>query len=263
MNPQDKIDYLEDGISEVDLAASPDLDPALKTVNAARISYRSKKEAFDPRDAKLAQFLWEHEHTSPYRHSYFTFHVKLPIFVARQLMKYQVGSGFRSYEVDGNEVSLETFDHMYDLDKGCSWNEVSGRYTQTSTQFYLPTELRSNTGHGSKQSSGKYYNPLSEHDIRFNPEKDTIDAMVEHCKLSLTYYNNLIQNGVAREIARTILPQNMYTEVYWTVSLQSIIWFLHQRLTPDSQFEIRMLAEGIYKLMKPCLDQLGLEKEKL
>ncbi len=70
-------------------------DSALKTVNAARCSYDNEKEEFDDKDKKLTKFLWTHEHTSPFRHSYYTFQVKLPIFVARQLMKYQVGSGFR------------------------------------------------------------------------------------------------------------------------------------------------------------------------
>ena len=76
-------------------------------------------------------------------------------------------------------------------------------------------------------------------------------------------YKDLIHQGVAKEIARMILPQNIYSEAYWTVSLQSVIHFLHQRLKPDAQLEIRLLAEGIYELIKEDLDKLGLTKENL
>jgi thymidylate synthase (FAD) len=80
---------------------------------------------------------------------------------------------------------------------------------------------------------------------------------------AMSLYRTLIKNGVAKEIARMILPQNIYTESYWTCSLQAIIWFLHQRLKPDAQYEIRQLAEGIYQLLKDDLAKLGLNKEDL
>jgi len=76
-------------------------------------------------------------------------------------------------------------------------------------------------------------------------------------------YQRMVDNGVAKEQARGILPQAMYTKAYWTVSLQSIMWFLHQRLKPDAQWEIRMLAEGIFDLMQSELDQFGICKEDL
>jgi thymidylate synthase (FAD) len=238
-------------------------DPALKVANSARISYNKAKESFDESDKKLTSFLWKEEHTSPYRHSYFTFHIKLPLFVARQLMKYQVGSGFRTYEVEGKEVSLEVFDHFYDTDKGCSWNEISGRYTQTSEDFYIPNELRSNPPHGNKQSSSEYVNPLSSHDINFIGEQETLWAMELACDEALKLYRRLIRNGVAKEIARMILPQNIFTECYWTVSLQGAIHFLRQRCRPESQAEIRMLAEGIFTLLEPTLTKVGITKENI
>ena len=80
---------------------------------------------------------------------------------------------------------------------------------------------------------------------------------------SVSIYKTLVKNGVAKEIARMILPQNMYTKVCWTISLQSVIWFLHQRLKPDAQYEIRALAEGIYTLISDDLTRLGLDKETL
>lgn len=258
-----KIDYLQDGISLVALIDSMQSDSALKVVNSARISYNKTKTEFDEKDSKLTSFLWNHEHTSPFRHSYFTFHIKLPLFVARQLTKYQVGSGFRSYEVDGEEVSLEVFDHFYDTDKGCSWNEISGRYTQTSEEYYVPKELRSNPGHGNKQSSGEYVNPLHYSEPEWACTEELMCMIEGVATHALNIYDILIKNGVAKEIARMALPQNIYTEAYWTVSLQAIIHFLHQRLKPDAQYEIRMLAEGIYTLMQPTLDKLGIKKEDL
>lgn len=248
------------------------VDSPLKTVNAGRISYNKQKTEFDEKDAKLTSFLWNHEHTSPFRHSYFTFHIKAPLFLFNQLKKYQVGSGFRSYEVEGKTVSLEVFDEFYDIDKGCSWNEVSGRYTQTSEEFYIPKKLRSNPSHGNKQSSGEWVNPKKEYEgphvisqfkIKPPSEKDILDYIRNSCHNQLATYKDLIENGVAKELARLVLPQNIYTECYWTVSLQAIIWFLHQRLKPDAQSEIRLLAEGIYTLLQPDLDKLGLNKESL
>ena len=237
------------------------VDSPLKTVNAGRISYNKQKTEFDEKDAKLTSFLWNHEHTSPFRHSYFTFHIKAPLFLFNQLKKYQVGSGFRSYEVEGKTVSLEVFDEFYDIDKGCSWNEVSGRYTQTSEEFYIPKKLRSNPAHGNKQSSGEWVN-LKKSKVAAS-EKDILDYIFNSCHNQLVTYKDLIENGVAKELARLVLPQNIYTECYWTVSLQALLWFLHQRLKLDAQHEIRLLAEGIYTIMKNDLDKLGLEREKL
>lgn len=257
------IDYLKDGISSVSLVDKMEVDTPLKVVNAARQSYNKNKDTFDEKDKKLVKFLWDHEHTSPFRHSYFTFHITLPIAIARQLMKYQVGSGFRTYEVDGKEVSLEVFDHFLDDDKGCSWNEASGRYTLTSDKFYFPKTLRSNPPHGNKQSSEDYVNPLDKYDVKHINQTDIQYNVEDALHFALTLYQLLIDNGVAKEIARLILPQGMYTEAYWTVSLQSVLHFLHQRLSPTAQYEIRMLAEAIYDLMKDTLDRLGITKESL
>ena len=259
----DKIDFLKDSKSFVALVDKMQQDHALKVTNAARASYDVENTEFKDKDRKLTKFLWTHEHTSPFRHSFYTFQVKLPLNIARQLMKYQVGSGFRTVEADGKEVFLEEFDHFYDADKGCSWNEVSGRYTQTSEEYYVPHTLRSNPGHGNKQSSGKYENPLDVYGYGYLYEGEIKEYMDSYCKDAVYMYTRLVNNGVAREMARGILPGNMYTKAYWTLSLQSVIWFLHQRLKSDAQWEIQQLAEGIYTLVKDDLDKLGLSKEDL
>ena len=228
-------------------------DPALKVVNSARISYGKQKDEFTEQDKKLAGFLWQHGHTSPYRHSFYTFHWKAPLFVFRQAFKYQVGSTWRTYEVDGAEVKLEVFDVMYDTDKGCSWNEVSGRYVKWEPEFYVPMRMRANPSHGNKQASneiGDEYDHAGER-----------ASMLGECREAFDRYEARIERGVAKEIARMQLPQNLYSQAYWTVSLQGVLHFLHQRLKPDAQYEIRRYAQGVRDLIQDDLDRLGIEVE--
>ncbi|MBI5432258.1 MAG: FAD-dependent thymidylate synthase [Planctomycetes bacterium] len=246
---------LDDGIGFVALVDRMNVDPALKVVNAARISYQSQRQAFDEKDRKLAGFLWANGHTSPYRHSFFTFHWKAPLFVFRQAFKYQVGSGWREYEVGGESVSLEVFDMFFDTDKGCSWNEISGRYVQWANEYYVPKVMRANPPHGNKQAS-----------VDLPPEFDHEGErarMIAECDELFRRYQERIERGVAKEIARMLLPQNLYTQAYWTVSLQGVMHFLEQRLKPDAQFEIRRYAEGVYALVKDDFDRLGITREQL
>lgn len=246
---------LGDGIGFIALVDRMRDDPALKVVNSARISYDKQKTAFDEKDRKLCRFLWEHGHTSPYRHSFYTFHWKAPLFVFRQAFKYQVGSGWRQYSVEGHSVSLAVFDVLFDTDKGCSWNEVSGRYVHWTPEFYVPQRMRGNPPHGNKQSSVDL-------DPSFDHEGERL-AMIEECRQAFTRYEERIARGVAKEIARMCLPQNVYSQAYWTVSLQGVMHFLEQRLKPDAQHEIRCYAEGVYQLVRDDLDRLGVSREML
>ena len=230
-------------------------DPALKVVNSARISYdRRRRAQFDEQaTASSVRFLWEHGHTSPFRHSFYTFHWKAPLFVFRQAFKYQVGSGWREYEVDGNTVSLEVFDVLFDTDKGCSWNEVSGRYVKWTPEFYVPARMRANPPHGNKQASVE----LPE-DFDHARERERMRA---ECERAFRDYEARIERGVAKEIARTCLPQSLYSQAYWTVSLQAVLHFLDQRLKPDAQFEIRRYAQGVHELVRPELERIGVRLE--
>jgi len=246
---------LDDDIGFIALVDRMQLDPALKVVNAARISYEKQKPAFDKQDRKLCSFLWEHGHTSPYRHSFYTFHWKAPLFVFRQAFKYQVGSGWREYEVEGQTVSLEVFDVFFDTDKGCSWNEVSGRYVQWTPEFYVPMVMRSNPTHGNKQASVEL--PAS-----FDHAAER-ERMLAECHESFRLYEARIERGVAKEIARMCLPQGLYSQAYWTVSLQGVMHFLEQRLKPDAQYEIRRYAEAVYQLVEPDLSRVGVTREAL
>ena len=247
--PEGAVDALGDGIGFIALVDRMQHDPAMKVVNSARISYDKQKDQFEERDKKLCSFLWEHGHTSPYRHSFFTFHWKAPLFVFRQAFKYQVGSGWRVYEVEGQEVSLEVFDMMFDTDKGCSWNEVSGRYVKWTPEFYVPSVMRANPPHGNKQASVDL--PA---DFDHAGERS---AMLAECEASFARYEERIERGVAKEIARMMLPQNLYSQAYWTVSLQGVIHFLEQRLKKDAQFEIREFARGVAELVKDDLERVG------
>ena len=227
-------------------------DPGLSVVNAARVSYNTRKNAFDEKDARLCKFLWEHEHHSPYRHQHYSFRIKVPLFVARQWMKYTVASTWRSYEADGQEVSLEVFDHFYtDTSEGTSWNELSSRYSEMKPEFFIPAAFRTNPQHGNKQTSEALPDDFA--------HKEWESWWYECVMASYNNYQAALGAGIAKELARTLLPQNMYTQVYWTVSFQAILWFLHQRLKPDAQHEIRAYAQGIKSLIQEDLDQLGIE----
>jgi thymidylate synthase (FAD) len=253
--PEGAVQTLDDGIGFVALVDRMRSDAALKVVNAARISYQKQKQELGEEDRKLARFLWVHGHTSPYRHSFFTFHWKAPLFVFRQAFKYQVGSSWREYEAGGESISLEAFDVLFDTDKGCSWNEISGRYVKWQPEFYLPRTMRANPPHGNKQAS-----------VELPPEFDHAaehERMRQECEEMFRLYRERLERGVAKELARILLPQNVYTQAYWTVSLQGVIHFLSQRLKPDAQYEIRRYAEGVFQLVAAELERVGITRELL
>lgn len=255
--PPDALFPLNDGIGFIALVDQMKQKSGSKVVNAARISYSKEKESFDDGDKNLARFLWVHGHTSPYRHSFYTFHWKAPLFVFRQAFKYQVGCSWRKYEADQQPISVNAYDILIDTDKGCSWNEISGRYVALKDEFYVPLEMRGNPPHGNQQASAKVALP---DDFDHNTERELM-----HSEFAAAYnlYRERLNRGVAKEIARMALPQSIYTQAYWTVSLQGIIHFLEQRLKDDAQHEIRYYAEAVHQLMASELDQIGLTKDVL
>jgi len=231
----------------------------LSVVEAARCSFGSEADDMGERDRKLVKYLLGAGHTSPFRHAYFTLHVKAPLFVFRQWWKYQVGSTWREYELeDGTPVSLEeqladraqvvASDVQIDTDQGCSWNELSGRYKVMQPEFYVPEKARRNTG---KQASD-------------DADDEHLDRTLRHA-LNLSHltamesYEKLLKQGVAKELARLVLPPTIYSECYWTVSLQAALHFLDQRLKPDAQFEIRQYAQAVLSIIKPDLTSMGVD----
>jgi len=243
---------LQDGKSGLKLVDRMEQDTLLKAANSARISYKKTKEKADHRDAKLTRFLDSQGHTSPFRHTYFTFHVKCPLYVFRQWIKYQVGSCWRQFEIGGSEIEVDIIDLIYDTDKGCSWNEISGRYVRLEPEFYIPDIFRTNKGVENKQASV----PICGNDFNHGMIKANI---LKKYHEDYYFYKGLLNKGVCKEQARAVLPQSIYTEAYWTASLQAVMHFLGQRLKEDSQWEIRQYALGIKELLKDDLESLNIE----
>ena len=211
--------------------------------DTARCSYGSKGTVED--NQRLVRYLLGNGHTSPFRHYFFTFHIKAPLFVFRQWWKYQVGSTWREYEdSEGDPVAV---DIQIDTDQGCSWNELSGRYKVMEPEFYVPKVARHNTG---KQSANlQSTEDVTEHMHRW---------MSETNELSINAYESMLEWGVAKELARLVLPPTIYSEAFWTVSLQAVLHFLEQRLKPDAQLEIRQYASAVLSLIQPHLNDMGL-----
>lgn len=195
----------------------------LTVVNAARVSFGKNKEVFEASDEKLISFLARHNHWSPFAHCSVQFRIKAPIFVARQLVKHQVG---------------------------LSWNEISRRYVDYEPEYYTPKNWRLRA-EDKKQGSS---NETIEYDIA-----NTI-------KIANTTYNDMLAKGIAPELARMVLPQNMMTEWYWTGSLYAFARVCELRCAEDTQEETRIIADSIDKF---CNEEfpyswkyLRLEKQK-
>lgn len=205
-----KIDFNHGGfVALTDKMVSP-VD--LKVVNSARISMGKQTEEMGERDERLIRFLAENEHTTPFRHSYVTFHIKAPIFVLRQWMKHQVG---------------------------CSWNEISGRYVEFEPDDMWspsPDEWRESADSVKQGSGGALGVDLGE------VATQTFDSCLREAYES---YRALISLGVCREQARACLPVALFSECYWTASLQAVGHFLKLRLDSHAQLEIREYAAAV------------------
>lgn len=174
----------------------------LSVVNSARVSFNKKKDIMDASDEKLIKYLAKHNHWSPFAHTSLCLKVTAPIFVARQLVKHQVGG---------------------------VWNEISRRYVSDNIVYYVPDAWRS-APINMKQGSG---------DKQYDFHVDDISDVLELCT---NRYNELLEKGVAPEQARMILPINLMTEWYWTGSLVFWERVCKLRLDPHAQQECRDVA---------------------
>ena len=208
-SPHKIIDPLGDSISSLEVirVSGSDLDIA----NAARVSYGKMSHELSDRDAKLINFLMEHEHTSPFEHNQLSFRVKAPIYVARQWMRHRMNS----------------------------YNEISYRYVQAPTEFYIPKNWRKQHAVNHQASEGAF-----ENEQFLNAYKQTL----EQC---MKAYEQLLEGGVCREQARGLLPVCTYTQFIFTCNLHSLLHFLKLRLAEGAQWEIRMYAQGMLKLAMP------------
>ncbi len=179
----------------------------LTVVNAARVSYAKTKEQFEDNDEKLIAFLAKHNHWSPFAHTSLQFRIKAPVFVARQLVKHQVG---------------------------LSWNEVSRRYVDFPPELYKPDSWRGRPINSKQGSDGTVdLGKTIDHNL---------ETTMESC---LVLYNTMIEKGVAPEQARMVLPQSMMTEWYWSGTLYAFARVCNLRCAKDTQKETQDVANAI------------------
>ena len=196
----------------------------LTVVNSARVSFGKRKTELDEQDEKLIRYLAKHQHWSPFRHVQLQFHCKVPEFVARQWYKHVVGIAY-------SEGGAMCVDH--------AWNEISLRYVDASDfHFYTPEGFRRQSP-SNKQAST---DAIVENDFALQ------EAYKQHAADTFTLYQQLVNNGVAKEQARGVLPLSIYTEFYWTVSLQALANFIKLRTHEGAQYEIRCYADALEKL---------------
>ena len=182
-----------------------------RVVSSARVSFGAVSKG-EEQDKRLIKYLLEHAHHTPFEHCYFQFHICCPIFVARQWMRHRWGS----------------------------YNEVSARYTQVKDEFYIPSQFR---GQDTKNKQGSV--PTSSLD-----QKALIKLYEDSVEASYAAYKKLIDAGVAREMARGVLPVCQYTQFYWSVNARRLLNFLSLRTDKHAQWEIRVYADAIAKIFQ-------------
>ena len=187
----------------------------ITVVNAARVSFgkKSSNTYTTDKDDNLIRYLAEHKHMSPFGHCFASFHVKAPVFVARQLVKH----------------------------KFLRWNEISRRYVDDEPELYEPDVWRGRSA-DKKQGSSGVVEPL-ESFFHADDNETTINEAV------LALYNNLLVEGVAPEQARMVLPQSMMTEWYWSGSLDAFADMCLLRCASDTQQETQEVANQISRSM--------------
>ncbi len=239
-----KIDVLDHGSVEL----LDHMGSDLTTVEAARVSFLKGATDMGERERKLIRYLAEHEHTSPFRHAYLMFRFKAPLFVARQLWKHIVGIT--------PEFDLE--DRWTGFEGGYAatgWNEASGRYVELQDEFYIPEAWRAQSTSNKQGSAGT----IAKQDA-------ASEVYAEGLRSSYAAYQRLRELGVAKEQARVILPQSIYTQWIWTGSLQAFLHVVELRAKPDAQFEtqqygfaVRTIVQAIFPV---CLEKWDSRKRE-
>ena len=216
----------------------------LTVVNAARVSFnkvsqlecidmQKGKYAMKHQDEKLIKYLAKHKHISPFGHCFASFHVKAPLFVARQLVKH----------------------------KFLRWNEISRRYVDEEPEFYMPEQWRERNEDKKQGSSDKPVEMLqwtdldTELSIEGHPQWEEPVEITPNAYIGYVYedaleaYKRLLNNDVCPEQARMVLPQSMMTEWYWSGSLDAFADMCALRCKPDTQYESRLVANQIDDVM--------------
>jgi thymidylate synthase (FAD) len=202
----DQIDVLDHGFVRLDGALASDLS----VINGARVSFGSHKDEMDERDAGLIRFLMRERHGSPFEHNLFRFHIKCPLFVAREWQRHRISS----------------------------FNERSGRYSEMPDEFCIPAaeDVRTQVG-----KPGSYtFEPVAD-----EVASRTRQRIAESYRAAYAAYQAMLADGVAKEVARTVLPLGLYTEFYWSVNARSLMNFLSLRNAEPAQREIRAFAAAV------------------
>lgn len=226
-----KIYLYEDKIGYVEYIQHTGDD--LTIVNAARVSTGKESLSFEEKDRKLLDFLIRSGHTSTLEHNILTVRCKVPIFISKQHMRHRTQS----------------------------YNEISRRYTAEQIEFYIPDSLRPQDKKNRQATLMEDYNPLLE-----STGFDAINSLKQHCENSKKVYDEMIQKGIGREMARMYLPQNLYTTYWATANLNNWMDFISKRSHNDAQYEIRQLASGVEKIVKdlwPFAHESYLNNKKL
>ena len=223
MNKYEKSVLLyDDGIGRVDYISHMGSD--LTVVNSARVSFGVEKSELDNRDRKLIKYLIRHRHTSTLEHCAITFKFTVPLFVRSQHHRHRTWS----------------------------YNEISRRYTDKDLQFYLPKAFR--TQHKSNRQASnpdELIDPVVLHDLSdYDHGVSASEVLKLQTQRSLDTFRDLLSNGVCREQARGVLPQNLYTTYYASANVSNIIKFIGLRDKPEAQQEIRVLAQAMKKFLE-------------
>jgi thymidylate synthase (FAD) len=204
--PEGAIAVLDHGFVRLDDAMASDLS----VVNSARVSFGRRKEEMDESDEGLIRFLMRDRHGTPFEHNAFRFHIRAPIFVVREWMRHRVGS----------------------------FNEFSMRYAKATDDFYVPEaeDVRTQVGKPGAYSFEPVAAELAEE------TREALEAVYEQ---AFATYERLVEQGVARELARSVIPVGAYTEFYWTVNARALMNFVSLRAHETAQREIRRYAEAV------------------
>ncbi len=186
-----------------------------RIVQAARVSYGEGTKSYR-KDKALIDYLLRNEHTSPFEQVILTYHAKMPIFVARQWVRHRTAR----------------------------LNEISGRYSVLGDEFYVPDrEHIALQSEDNKQ--GRQDEPLPEEQAR-----EIQGKLANEQKRSYQAYEELLDTGLARELARINLPLSAYTEWYWQIDLHNLFHFLGLRMDKHAQYEIRAYADKMFDIAK-------------
>lgn len=219
------VDPLQDGISQVRLVDW--MGSSLDIVCDARQSFDQASFEWSDKDQKLLNYLVKHQHTSPFRGVVTKWHVKAPLYIARQWWKHVIGGAYANDQL--------------------GWNEKSFRYCEADDElFYTPRQFRRQSSSNKQASAG----PLE-------PSENHM-AMTEYAKAASAAqrsYKTLLALGVSKEQARGVLPTSHYTSFTWTCSLQALLHFISLRDKDDAQGEIQAYAKALAFLARPLFKE--------